>query len=78
MAETEVIAQAFLHVFHQDHANAAMHCAIVRYSPITFRLAEVLRDRVSSDGGFVPAGAPYSAMNLVLADLGQYAEDPGR
>ena len=34
--------QGFRHFVHLDHANAAIHCADVRYSPITFRFAEML------------------------------------
>src|SRR5262245_20366830 len=37
-----VLYQAFLKMYHEDRANAAMHCAEVRYSPLTFRLAEAM------------------------------------
>lgn len=34
----------FNHFYHTDHANAAIHLADVKYSPITFRLAETLEN----------------------------------
>jgi hypothetical protein len=34
------IEWAFLQNFHADHMNACVHCAEVRFSPITFRLYE--------------------------------------
>ncbi len=33
---------AFLHFYHDDKSNAAIHCTDVRFSPITFRLAHAL------------------------------------
>jgi hypothetical protein len=59
---------AFVKLFHDDQANAAMHCANVRYSPITFRLAEALNDHMPQD--------PF--VQQVLADKGVYEEDTGR
>lgn len=59
---------AFVKIFHEDHANAAFHCATVRYSPLTFRLAEALSPYRPQD--------PF--VQQVLADKGQYTEDPGR
>lgn len=40
----QALYQALRHHAHQDEANAALHCAPVRFSPITFRLAEALAD----------------------------------
>lgn len=51
-----------------DEANAQVHCAPVRYSPITFRLAYALRDE----------NIGYPEMGEVLAHAGRYEEDPGR
>ena len=34
--------QCFLHFYGLDISNAAIHCASVRFSPITFRLQEHL------------------------------------
>lgn len=59
---------AFRHAYHADHSNAAMHCATVRYSPLTFRLAELL---TAMGRGSMEIGA-------VMFDAGQYAEDKGR
>jgi hypothetical protein len=60
---------SFLYFYHQDNANATMHVAPTRYSPITFRLAEALAGLVDEDCGEIEE---------VLAHRGQYAEDPGR
>lgn len=51
-----------------DESNAAIHCAPVRYSPITFRIAEAL------DGLTVE----HEAVFAVMSHRGVYAEDPGR
>lgn len=59
---------ALVHFVHADQANAAMHCAPVRYSPITFRLAESL-DKL---------GVKTTEVVAVMADKGRYDEDPGR
>jgi hypothetical protein len=59
---------AFVKVFHEDKANASMHCAVVRYSPLTFRLAEALNEYMPLD--------PY--VQSVLGDVGAYEEDTGR
>jgi len=45
-----------------------MHCASVRYSPITFRLAEFCWN----------TGCKAAEVRGVLLDLGDYEEDPGR
>lgn len=74
---------AFLHFMHMDHANAAMHCASVRYSPITFRLAEFLWET------YPLSPHPEQAEHLVhlrndprlkqvLQHIGLYEEDAGR
>jgi hypothetical protein len=59
---------AFLHFYHMDTANACMHVADVRFSPLTFRLAEALEGMVNDSG----------EIEEVLAHRGRYAEDPGR
>jgi hypothetical protein len=56
---------------HADESNAAIHCAPVRYSPITFRLAEYLWNHFPSYRGRVE-------LAQVAADIGSYVEDPGR
>lgn len=67
----EAARQALRHFRHMDEANAAMHCAEVRYSPITFRLAEGLRDYNVND----PVSNDVAE---VLIHSGKYEEDPGR
>lgn len=67
--ELTPLEYAFLHLYHEDHANAAVHCATVRYSPLTFRLAEALRDLDLVD---------LVAVEGVLCHLGRYEEDKGR
>ena len=68
----ETLWHAFKLVYHQDHANAAMHCAPVRYSPITFRLAEQIND-------ITPVNEDvWSEVYSVLLDMGAYEEDRGR
>jgi hypothetical protein len=69
-------AYAFEYFFHMDCANAAMHQGTVRYSPITFRLAEFMHDEYPVAIHFDPV--KYHDVHLVLADKGAYAEDPGR
>jgi hypothetical protein len=62
---------AFEHFYHADKANATMHTAEVRFSPITFRLAEALSERLHDTEW--PQG-----LYEVMAARGQYEEDPGR
>jgi len=71
---TETLLMECLRYFvHLDNSNAAIHCASVKYSPITFRLAEaIVRE--------FPDGLPAVDIDVrsVLADVGQYKEDRGR
>jgi hypothetical protein len=53
-----------------DQANARIHCAEVRYSPITFRLAEALAERGLLD--------QESVVARVMRHSGKYELDPGR
>jgi hypothetical protein len=63
---------AFTHFYNMDKANAAMHCAPVRFSPITFRLAEFLRSTM-------PLLSLHSPEYVEVMDhLGRYPEDSGR
>lgn len=67
----EVMGWCLLHFVGLDEANAAIHTAPVRYSPITFRLAELLEDdAVESD--------VLAAARRVLSHRGLYEEDKGR
>lgn len=70
----EVTWQAFRHFLHLDESNAAIHTAPVRYSPLTFRLAEVLTACYEP----LDNGPKDAAVARVMADRGQYAEDMGR
>lgn len=72
MSLDNVLWHCFCMAYHQDHANAAMHCAPVRYSPITFRLAEQINDHTPVDTDV------YSEVYSVLLDRGEYPEDAGR
>ena len=72
----DALYHSFMIVYHQDHANASMHCAPVRYSPITFRLASVIHASVYDEEFFV--GDLAANVGRVLADRGAYEEDPGR
>jgi len=69
----DLLYQCFLHFYHLDHSNAAIHTASVRYSPITFRLAEAINE-VAEEVTPKVYGDVYS----VLADKGYYDEDKGR
>lgn len=73
MTLNDVLFQCLRHFAHMDESNAAMHCAAVRYSPITFRLAEELMAQSSAlteeDDGTI---------SRVMSHVGQYAEDTGR
>jgi hypothetical protein len=68
----DALLWAFEHLYHQDKANACMHCAPVRFSPLTFRLAEALRDDWSEHEDYTQELAE------ALNHLGKYEEDPGR
>jgi len=62
-----------LHYFEGvDRANAQMHCAPVRYSPITFRIALALHD------AWPPTEPPTEDLARVLQHVGAYTPDPGR
>lgn len=63
----ELLRWCLQHFRRLDESNAAIHCAPVRYSPITFRLAETLAER-----------GDFSEVGEVIAHRGLYPEDPGR
>lgn len=67
----EAALWAFEHFEATDRANAKVHCAPVKYSPITFRLARALRE-------VWPSGDYTDAMMNVYAHDGAYGEDKGR
>lgn len=71
--------QSFLHFYHLDCSNAAIHNAPVRFSPLTFRLAEALAD--NTHGVYmvlVNEGWDERQLHAVMVDKGKYAEDVGR
>lgn len=73
----DLLWQCLKHFAHLDHSNAVVHMSPVRYSPITFRLAEALH-----------VGRPWTydyrspldvhLIEAVLHDRGHYPEDRGR
>jgi hypothetical protein len=67
----DAVLWAFEHFYHLDQANAKIHCAPVRFSPITFRLAEYL---------FETWGDEDITQELaeVREHMGRYEEDKGR
>jgi hypothetical protein len=65
---------AFLYFYHLDCSNAAFHTADVRFSPITFRLAEF----IMSEYSVVFAIQPDARLHEVFSALGKYEEDRGR
>ena len=68
----EAALWALQHFEAMDRSNAAMHCAPVRYSPITFRLATALKDVTPDDEDVAEEIA------IVMRHRGMYDMDPGR
>lgn len=72
LTEHDLLLWCFTQNYHLDKSNAAIHCAPVRFSPITFRLATALT-------AHWPEGEDItSEMSEVLGHIGAYAEDRGR
>ena len=67
----DILWQSFLHMYHLDHSNAPIHTSAVRYSPLTFRLAEYLWSTFPNYRNNTP-------LISVILDSGQYEEDKGR
>ena len=58
--------------YHLDKSNAAIHCSTVRFSPITFRLYELLMSEW-------PEGEDITQeMAEIREHYGTYEEDRGR
>lgn len=74
MTADQVLWECFRHFLHLDHSNAAIHCAPVRFSPLTFRLAELLAD--TPRDWLHPVNV--SLLDEVLRSAGTYPEDTGR
>lgn len=76
MPPIEVLAWSLRHFYHLDQANACIHNAPVRFSPLTFRLAETFKSVPNIDITKYPQ-ALWCA-EYVLKHKGAYAEDTGR
>lgn len=74
MNDNELLGWCFQHFYGLDISNAAIHCANVRYSPITFRLAERLEGVNLPDA----TGMIQTVVRSVYNDKGRYPEDAGR
>lgn len=71
----QMLWECFRYFAHIDESNAAMHTALVRYSPITFRLAEHLAP-ILDTGWLDPHN--HALLREVVGHLGSYEEDTGR
>lgn len=71
MSVADAVHWALEHVYHEDLANTAMHTAPVRFSPITFRLAEAYRE-------LVPDSVSITCVHVLGDNKGAYQEDRGR
>lgn len=76
VTDVDVIAFCLRHFKHLDESNAAIHMAPVRYSPITFALAERIRWRAVRSTRF--SAEDMQNVREVLAHRGKYALDKGR
>lgn len=71
MSLEDTLWYAFVHFYHLDKSNAAFHTSEVRYSPITFRLAEHVWSHSQN--------LHHSEqLRSVILDSGAYEEDTGR
>lgn len=68
---TSALGWCLRHFKTLDESNAAIHCAGVRYSPITFRIAEAIDLNPVDDDELAEA-------HQVLAHHGRYPLDHGR
>lgn len=68
---TDILLWCFQQNYHMDKSNADVHCAAVRFSPITFRLYEALM-QVWNDEDIT------AELAEVRSHHGAYAEDSGR
>lgn len=80
----ELVEWCFMHFYGLDVSNAAVHCAEVRFSPITFRLQEALNaawghvSTLEIINDVDPEDAVSLAWHHVFQHNGEYAEDTGR
>jgi len=73
MDTDRLIQWSFEHSYHMDKANACIHCAPIRFSPLTFRLAEELMRIAQIEGQDITAEVAE-----VMIHRGAYEEDTGR
>jgi hypothetical protein len=74
LAREDILVWCFQFHANTDRANAAVHMSPVRYSPITFALAEEL----GTDEGIPEADPVRELLHDVLAHRQQYPLDRGR
>jgi hypothetical protein len=70
--DDSAIQWCFEYFYHQDKANACMHLAPVRFSPITFRLLDNLLSAWDGEEDIT------QEMAEVRNHVGMYQLDPGR
>jgi hypothetical protein len=68
----EALMWAFRQNYHLDKSNAAVHCAPVRFSPLTFKLYSELYATWPSNGDIT------AEMAEVRSHIGEYEVDHGR
>ena len=69
---SDVLLWAFEQNYHADKMNASIHCAPVKFSPLTFRLCDVLFEGWPDDDDIT------GEMHEVRSHQGLYELDPGR
>jgi hypothetical protein len=72
MPNNDIALWCFDHFFHMDKANACMHCAPVKFSPITFRCYQALIEQWPVDEDITQELAE------VGNHFGKYELDAGR
>lgn len=72
MTELDAVNWAFEYFHNKDMANACIHCSPAKFSPITFRLAEVLLAHWNKDQDIT------GNLAQVRHAMGKYELDQGR
>jgi hypothetical protein len=70
----KAIMAAFLHFYYADLANATVHIADVKFSPITFGLCDYL----ATHSPTTMSDDVDEALSHVMTHKGQYHPDSGR
>lgn len=68
---------ALLHLYYMDKANAQMHCKPVKFSPVTFRLAEEVENFWQREE-ITLSGEGHDALSEIRSHVDQYELDHGR